>query len=185
MLSSCLFALRGFSRLSIKARRSLVSSASEVNRNFFTQLVDFFPDSLDCQRTSIRHRSSRSRRGLYDGKDIRSGNNVSFSMKSSKRTFKPNVFKKRVYSEILDEMILFHLTTSALRSIDKAGGLDSYLLTSRHVTEGEGLEAKKRILKVLKAKKRMEPRLAEGMAQVEEEKLKADDDDSKSRKDEK
>eukprot|EP00980_Cylindrotheca_fusiformis_P030828 scaffold25490_cov103-Cylindrotheca_fusiformis.AAC.1 len=87
-----------------------------------------------------RSRSNRSKRGLYDGKDIRSGNNVSFSMKSTKRKFKPNVFKKRVYSEILDEMIKFHLTTSTLRSIDNAGGLDSYLLTSKHVTSGEGLE---------------------------------------------
>ena len=49
-------------------------------------------------------------------------------------------------SETLDEMIRFHITTSALRSIDKAGGLDNYLLTSRHVTSGEGLAVKNRIL---------------------------------------
>jgi large subunit ribosomal protein L28 len=90
--------------------------------------------------------SGRSRRGLYDGKDIRTGNNVSFSNKRTKRKFKPNVVKKRLYSETLDEMIRFHVTTSALRSIDKAGGLDNYLLTSRHVKEGEGMTAKKRIL---------------------------------------
>ena len=98
----------------------------------------------------IRHRSNRSRRGLYNGKDIRSGNNVSFSMKKTKRKFKPNVFKKSVYSEILDEMVRFHLTASTLRSIDKAGGLDNYLLTSRYVTEGEGLVAKRRILNRMK-----------------------------------
>ena len=67
-------------------------------------------------------------------------------MKANKRKFKPNVFLKRVYSETLDEMVRFHLTTSALRSIDKMGGLDNYLLKSKHVTEGEGLAAKKRIL---------------------------------------
>ena len=72
---------------------------------------------------------------------------MSFSMKKTKRTFKPNVFQKRVYSETLDEMVRFHLTTSALRSIDKAGGLDNYLLTSEYVTEGEGLAVKQRILK--------------------------------------
>jgi large subunit ribosomal protein L28 len=77
-------------------------------------------------------------------------------MKATKRKFKPNVFKKRVYSEILDEMIRFHITTSALRSIDKVGGLDNYLLNSRHVTDGEGLAVKKRILKVLKAKSKCE-----------------------------
>ncbi|CAJ1927797.1 unnamed protein product [Cylindrotheca closterium] len=105
---------------------------------------------------AVRHRSNRSKRGLYDGKDIRSGNNVSFSMKSTKRKFKPNVFTKKVYSEILDEMIKFHLTTSTLRSIDNAGGLDNYLLTSKHVTSGEGLVAKKRIVSRLKLNEKME-----------------------------
>jgi large subunit ribosomal protein L28 len=99
---------------------------------------------------ALRYKSNRSRRGMYDGKDIRSGNSLSFSMKANKRKFRPNVFTKRVYSEILDEMVRFHLTTSALRSIDKAGGLDNYLLTSKHVTEGEGKVVKKRILAKLK-----------------------------------
>ena len=140
MLSRGAVAFRGLSRLSNAA---------------------FSASPMDFELTTVRHRSSRSRRGLYDGKDVRSGNNVSFSMKSTKRKFKPNVFKKRVYSEILDEMLQFHLTTSALRSIDKAGGLDNYLLTSRHVTEGQGYEAKKRIMKVLKARKKMETKLAQ------------------------
>ena len=49
---------------------------------------------------------------------------------------------------MLDEMIQFHVTTSALRTIDKYGGLDNYLLQSRHVKEGqgEGGMAKKRLL---------------------------------------
>lgn len=149
------FARRGArNKLSgILARRSFTYPSVEVTRHFFSQVKSVehcASTSLDCQLTTVRHRSNRSRRGLYDGRDIRAGNNVSFSMRATKRTFKPNVFKKRVYSEILDEMIRFHITTSALRSIDKAGGLDNYLLNSRHVTEGEGLAAKKRILKVLK-----------------------------------
>jgi large subunit ribosomal protein L28 len=105
-----------------------------------------------------RYGSNRARRGLYDGKDVRSGNSLSFSMKSTKRKFKPNVFIKRVYSEILNEMVRFHLTTSALRSIDKMGGLDNYLLSSPHVTSGEGLEVKKRIINRLKYHQRMEER---------------------------
>jgi hypothetical protein len=34
-----------------------------------------------------------------------------------------------------------------LRSVDKYGGLDNYLLHSKHVTEGEGLAAKTKILR--------------------------------------
>ena len=69
-------------------------------------------------------------------------------MKKTKRKFKPNVFRKRLYSEMLDEMIQFHVTTSALRTIDKFGGLDNYLMRSRHVKDelGEGGAAKKRLL---------------------------------------
>ena len=89
--------------------------------------------------------SGRSKRGLFDGKDVRSGNNVPFSHKKTKRTFKPNVFKKRLYSEILDEMIQFHATSSALRTIDKMGGLDNYLLSGK-VTQGEGWDVKQKIL---------------------------------------
>ena len=81
-------------------------------------------------------------------------------MKHTKRTFKPNVFKKKVYSEILDEMVRFHLTTSTLRSIDNIGGLDNYLLSSKHVTSGEGLKTKKRIMNALKYKERTSRRSA-------------------------
>ena len=86
------------------------------------------------QQQQIRCRSSRSKRGLYDGKDVSFGNNVPFSLKKTRRRWNPNVQYKRVYSEVLDEMIKFHITTSALRSIDKYGGLDEYLLRSKHVS---------------------------------------------------
>ena len=115
------------------------------------------------QQQQVRHRSGRSRRGLYDGKDIRSGNNVSFSMRHTKRKFKPNVIIKRVYSETLDAMIKFHMTTSALRSIDKAGGLDNYLM-KHEFTEGEGFKIKKAIKKRLKNQAYLERRKAKAAA---------------------
>lgn len=124
----------------------------------FSYLVEPSPQDIGA----IRYRSNRSRRGLYNGKDIQTGNNVSFSMRSTKRKFKPNVFSKRVYSEILDEMVRFHLTASTLRSIDKAGGLDNYLLTSKYVTSGEGKEVKDRILGKLAYEERQRKR-AESM----------------------
>lgn len=99
---------------------------------------------------AVRHGSNRARRGLYDGKDVRTGNNVSFSMKATKRTFKPNVRLKRLYSETLDEMVRFHVTTSTLRSVDKAGGLDNYLLNRKDIQEGEGYVVKRKILRRLR-----------------------------------
>jgi ribosomal protein L28 len=77
-------------------------------------------------------------------------------MRATKRKFKPNVFIKRLYSETLDDMLRFHVTTKALRSIDKAGGLDNYLLSDKNrekLTEGEGFRAKKKIMNRIKNQK--------------------------------
>ena len=124
-------------------------------------IVGGSPNSY-LEQQQVRWRSNRSRRGLYNGKDIRAGNNVSFSMRATRRTFKPNVFIKRVYSDILNDMIRFHLTASTLRSIDKAGGLDNYLLDpKRNITEGEGYVVKKKILSKLKNQERYERKQAE------------------------
>lgn len=135
--------------------RPRINITSTALNGLFVQYGGMFFD-----HEQVRYRSNRSRRGLYDGKDIRSGNNRSFSMRATKRTFKPNVFLKRVYSEILGSMIKFHLTSSTLRSIDKAGGLDNYLLNNDSITEGEGFVIRRKILKKLKNKAKRERMIA-------------------------
>ena len=172
MLSTSI--VHGFRRLAVsQTSRSAAAlhhpTAAAVSASASPSLHAVLPTctSIAEQHRQVRYRSNRSRRGLYNGKDIRSGNNVSFSMKKTKRTFKPNVFKKRVYSETLDEMVQFHLTTSALRSIDKAGGLDNYLLTSEYVTEGEGLAVKQRILKKVARDAKKKERAEAAMAMAE------------------
>ena len=72
--------------------------------------------------------SNRSKRGIYAGKDIRFGNNISFSHRKTRRTFKPNAQRKRLWSASLGCWLRFNVTTHALRCIDKAGGIDEYLL---------------------------------------------------------
>ena len=151
MFNRCAMALGRWQTPALSSAPVVSPAASHVNS--WTQSP---PQDIGA----CRYRSNRSRRGLYDGKDIRTGNNVSFSMRATKRTFKPNVFKKKVYSEILDEMVRFHLTTAALRSIDKVGGLDNYLLTSKHVNSGEGKETKERILNKLAFEERQRKREA-------------------------
>ena len=46
----------------------------------------------------------------------------------SRRSWKPNVQEKRLFSYIHDRHIRVKVTTHALRCIDKAGGIDEYLL---------------------------------------------------------
>ena len=46
----------------------------------------------------------------------------------TRRNWKPNVQEKRLFSYILDRHIRVKVTTHAIRCIDKAGGIDEYLL---------------------------------------------------------
>jgi len=71
----------------------------------------------------------RAKRGLFAGRHIQFGNRVSEDGgNKSRRNWKPNVQEKRLFSYILDRQIRVKVTTHALRCIDKAGGIDEYLL---------------------------------------------------------
>lgn len=78
-------------------------------------------------RGAARAKMGRASRGLYGGKEVIFGNNVSFSNRKTRRRWNPNVQTKRVYSEILGESYKLNVTTHALRCIKKYGGLDNYL----------------------------------------------------------
>ncbi|KAL4423073.1 hypothetical protein ABPG77_005878 [Micractinium sp. CCAP 211/92] len=74
---------------------------------------------------------NRARRGLYAGRKVLSGNQISDDGgNKSRRMWKPNVHNKRLYSHILDSMVRLRVTTAALRNIDKAGGIDAYILNT-------------------------------------------------------
>merc|ERR1711907_299513 len=83
-----------------------------------------------------RSAMGRARRGLYEGKEVRFGNNVSFSKRRTRRNWKPNAQTKKLWSDTLGERVEFKVTTHALRCINKAGGLDNYLVKSKHVYPG-------------------------------------------------
>ncbi|XP_027080914.2 uncharacterized protein [Coffea arabica] len=93
----------------------------------------------------------RAHRGLYAGRHIQFGNQVSHDGgNKSRRSWKPNVQDKRLFSYILDRHIKVKVTTHALRCIDKAGGIDEYLLkTPYHKMDTEmGLYWKAKIEKL-------------------------------------
>lgn len=66
--------------------------------------------------------------GLYHGKDVQFGYSVSHSKAKTLKKWNPNVINKRVWSETLDDWVKFKMTTTALKEIDKIGGIDNYLL---------------------------------------------------------
>lgn len=55
------------------------------------------------------------------GKGTKTGNNVSHSHRKTKRTFKANVHKKRIYLEDEKRWVSLNLSTRALRTIQKIG----------------------------------------------------------------
>ncbi|KAJ3670350.1 hypothetical protein LUZ60_010674 [Juncus effusus] len=72
---------------------------------------------------------NRAKRGIFAGKHIQFGNKVSEDGgNKSRRNWKPNVQEKRLFSYIHNNHIKVKVTTHALRCIDKAGGIDEYLL---------------------------------------------------------
>ncbi|PKS13105.1 hypothetical protein jhhlp_000447 [Lomentospora prolificans] len=70
----------------------------------------------------------QSNQGLYGFSRIRFGNNVSGRNDTrTPRTWKPNVQRKKLWSESLGAWVKTRLTTRVLRTIKKEGGLDQYL----------------------------------------------------------
>eukprot|EP01112_Ceratiomyxa_fruticulosa_P000819 TRINITY_DN10757_c0_g2_i1.p1 TRINITY_DN10757_c0_g2~~TRINITY_DN10757_c0_g2_i1.p1 ORF type:complete len:158 (-),score=16.97 TRINITY_DN10757_c0_g2_i1:120-527(-) len=89
----------------------------------------------------------RAKRGLFHGRSIVYGNNVSFSNKKTRTRWMPNVQPKYLYSHLLNLNIKFHITTHALRCIEKAGNLDRYLLytKAKDIDSEIGLKIRKKL----------------------------------------
>jgi len=68
-----------------------------------------------------------SRRCQITGKQVMAGNNVSHAKNRSRRRFLPNIQNTSLLSDALGRMVRLKLTTSAIRTIEKSGGLDAFL----------------------------------------------------------
>ncbi|MEO1091285.1 MAG: 50S ribosomal protein L28 [Pseudomonadota bacterium] len=72
-----------------------------------------------------------ARRCVLSGKGVLAGNNVSHANNKSRRRFLPNIQSRRLYSERLGESIRLRIALNTLRTIEKRGGLDGFLLSSK------------------------------------------------------
>lgn len=89
-----------------------------------------------------------ARRCIITGKGVLAGNNVSHANNKTRRRFLPNLQRISLQSETLGEAVRLRLTTSALRTIEKNGGLDAWLLgTSNSKLSVEARRLKRRIEK--------------------------------------
>ena len=89
-----------------------------------------------------------ARRCIITGKGVQTGNNVSHANNRTRRRFLPNLQKVSLESDALGESVPMRISTSALRTIEKNGGLDSWLLgTSNAKLSAEARKLKRRIEK--------------------------------------
>ena len=82
------------------------------------------------------------------GKKPMSGNNVSHANNRTRRRFLPNLQSVKLYSGILQKYINLNIAIRTMKTVEKNGGLDSYLIkTSNRNLADKAIKIKKQILK--------------------------------------
>ena len=81
------------------------------------------------------------------GKMFLNGNNVSHAKNRTKRRFLPNLQNISFLSEKLGKKVQLKVATSTIRTVEKKGGLDEFLInTSNTKLSSEALKLKKLII---------------------------------------
>ena len=81
------------------------------------------------------------------GKMFQSGNNVSHAKNRTKRRFLPNLQSISFMSEALGKKIQLRVAASTIRTVEKKGGLDFYLINTSNIKlPPEALKLKKLII---------------------------------------
>jgi large subunit ribosomal protein L28 len=89
-----------------------------------------------------------SRRCELTGKGVMVGHNVSHANNKTKRVYRPNLQVIDLASELLGNSYKLKIAMNTLRSVDKVGGLDPYLLKAKDsVLSTKALRLKRAIAK--------------------------------------
>ena len=87
-----------------------------------------------------------SRRCQITGKGVLTGNNVSHANNKTRRRFLPNLQETSLLSDALGLSVSMRLCTRAIRTVERNGGIDAFLLaTPNRRLPGEALILKRRI----------------------------------------
>ncbi len=73
-----------------------------------------------------------AKRCQITGKTVMSGNNVSHANNRTRRRFLPNLQFTTMQSEILGRSLKLRVSTSAIRTVEKHGGIDTFLIQARN-----------------------------------------------------
>ena len=84
-----------------------------------------------------------ARRCDFTGIGVMAGNNVSHANNRTRRRFLPNLQEASLFSDALNKSVQVRISTSAIRTVEKRGGIDAFLLS----TATDKLGTKARVLK--------------------------------------
>ena len=73
-----------------------------------------------------------AKRCQLTGKSVMYGNNVSHANNRTRRRFLPNLQNASMQSDILNRKVKLRVSTSAMRTVEKHGGLDTFLLQAHN-----------------------------------------------------
>ena len=95
-----------------------------------------------------------ARRCIITGKGVQVGHNVSHANNKTKRRFLPNLQRISLLSDTLGMAVKLRLSANGIRTIEKNGGIDAYLLgTSDARLSPEARRLKRRIETAAERKK--------------------------------
>jgi large subunit ribosomal protein L28 len=84
------------------------------------------------------------------GKGVMTGNNVSHALNRTRRRFIPNLCRVTLISESLNRSVKVKIAASTLRTVEKRGGLDAFLLKAKDVElSSRVLDLKKEVRQAL------------------------------------
>lgn len=93
-----------------------------------------------------------SRRCELTGKSAQVGHKVSHSNIKTKRRFLPNLLNVTVMSDALGRSLRLRISANALKTVDRRGGLDAFLLKAKNEElSTKALEIKRQVQKKLAA----------------------------------
>ena len=94
-----------------------------------------------------------SRRCELTGKGVLTGHNVSHANNKTKRVYRPNLQTISLTSEALGNAYKLRISMNALRSVDRSGGLDPFILSAKdHLLSVRALRLKRAIARKLAKK---------------------------------
>jgi len=93
-----------------------------------------------------------SRRCSISGKGVLAGNNVSHAHNKTRRKFFPNIQVSSMPSEVLGQSVKLKLATQTIRTIEKNGGIDAYLLSTSNKKLSVEAQRLKRKIKLASGK---------------------------------